>query len=136
MKEKIFKLKTATKSIGLVSRLTEWHWEKILESIEQIEQSSIVEEENKKQPIGHPQIHLGATDGKTVEDATQMVLHKMGDGTLFVEVYYNQEFSDSYKMYNYQFTISSEAFKKMKQFVASSVNYDSFSKESTINPTK
>lgn len=46
---------------------------------------------NAQETTDTPQIHISGIDGKDVEEATQLVFHKMADGTLFVEWFTKNE---------------------------------------------
>ena len=76
---------------------------------------------NKIQPTNSPQLHLGANDGKTVKEATQMVFHKMNDGTLFCEVYPHES---KEHIYTYDtFSFDEQAKNLLKEFLNNETTY-------------
>jgi hypothetical protein len=76
---------------------------------------------NDLQSIKEPQLHLGANDGETAKEATQMVFHKMNDGTLFCEVYAHESKKD---VYTYDaFTFDESAKNILKAFLNDDTKY-------------
>lgn len=63
-----------------------------------------------------PQIHLSANDNSSEEIATQLVFHKMADGTLFCEWYFHSE-SAKFHGPQVQCTLSVVAKEKLLKFL-------------------
>lgn len=76
---------------------------------------------NKLQSTKEPQLHLGANDGATAKEATQMVLHKMNDGTLFCEVYPHESKKGIYS--HDAFTFDESAKNILKEFLNDNTKY-------------
>lgn len=76
---------------------------------------------NEKESTDQPQIHLSASDGKDVESATQIVLHKMKDGSLFVEWYTRTELNQF--LLHDQATFDNTALVKLKEFLNNEMTY-------------
>lgn len=70
---------------------------------------------NENEKTNQPQIHLSANDGKDVQEATQLVLHKMSDGTLFVEWYTRTELNQF--LLHDQATFDKTALLKLRAFL-------------------
>ena len=83
--------------------------------------STEIEYKNNSQLLDDPQIHLSATDGSTVNEATELVFHKMGDGTLFIEWYTHENIS--HIIHNLQTNLSKEAKEKLIAFLQNEVTY-------------
>jgi hypothetical protein len=76
---------------------------------------------NEKELTNQPQIHLSATDGKDVEEATQIVFHKMPDGTLFIEWYTRTELNQF--LLHDQAIFDKTAFIKLIEFLNDETTY-------------
>jgi hypothetical protein len=75
---------------------------------------------NKLQSTTEPQLHLAA-NGDTAKEATQMVFHKMNDGTLFCEVYPHESKKDIYS--HDAFTFDESAKNILKEFLNNNTKY-------------
>ena len=76
---------------------------------------------NQLQSITEPQLHLSSNDGKTAKEATQMVFHKMNDGTLFFEVYAHE---NKKEVYTYDaFSFDESAKNVLKEFLNNDARY-------------
>jgi len=76
---------------------------------------------NEKESTDQPQIHLSATDGNDVDGATQIVFHKMNDGSLFVEWYTRTELNQF--LLHDQATFDNTALLKLKEFINNAITY-------------
>jgi len=70
-----------------------------------------------------PQIHLSSTDGKTKEEATEIVFHKMNDGTLFVEWYLHTDLQKLLNCNHLQANFSNSDKIKLVEFINSTITY-------------
>lgn len=62
-----------------------------MEENKQFEKAKELFSLNATETADTPQIHISGMDGPDVEEATQLVFHKMADGTLFVEWFTKKE---------------------------------------------
>lgn len=76
---------------------------------------------NELQSTKEPQLHISANDGETENEATQMVFHKMADGTLFCEVYAHESKKEIYS--HDQFTFDESAKNRLKEFLNNEKTY-------------
>lgn len=83
------------------------------------EETTSVKDANEMEPIDGGGLH--ANDGETVADATQMVTHKMEDGSLFIELFTKKE-CEKYLPY-YTFTLDDAARRKLKEFLDTAFVY-------------
>jgi hypothetical protein len=79
------------------------------------EDDVLSETANNEQKIDEATIHLSGTDGETVYRATQIVIHKMPDGKLFIELYPCLDLQKL--MHQFQFDLSDAARRKLIAFL-------------------
>jgi hypothetical protein len=80
---------------------------------------------NTKERTDLPQIHLSATDGKTKEEATEIVIHKLADGSIFIEWFPSEIIQKALNCNQFMATFSEEAKRKLIEFINSDVSYPS-----------
>lgn len=85
------------------------------------EEATPVKEANEMEPIDGGGLHLSANDGETVAEATQIVTHKMEDGSLFIELFTKKE-CEKYLPY-YTFSLDDAARRKLKEFLNTAFVY-------------
>lgn len=94
---------------------------KTLEESKEPDEELVPVDFNKFQDTDAPQLHLSANDADNVKDATQMVFHKMADGTLFCEIYPHK---DKENIYTYDlFTFDKEAKNILIKFLNNKNSY-------------
>jgi hypothetical protein len=72
-----------------------------------------------------PQIHLSSIDGKTKEEATEIVIHKMADGSMFVEWYLRSDLQKLLNCHQLQANFDIASRNKLVEFITSDVTYAS-----------
>jgi len=72
-----------------------------------------------------PQIHLSAIDGKTKEEATEIVIHKLADGSISIEWFPSEIIQKALNCNQFMATFSREARDKLIEFMDSNVSYPS-----------
>jgi len=70
-----------------------------------------------------PQIHLSATDGETKEESTEMVFHKMSNGTLFIEWYLRSDLQELLNCNQLQANFDKDSKHKLNEFLGSDTTY-------------
>jgi len=70
-----------------------------------------------------PQIHLSAIDAKTKEEATEIVIHKMNDGSISIEWFPNEITQKALNCNQLMATFNKESKNKLIDFLNSEVTY-------------
>jgi hypothetical protein len=93
--------------------------------IQWLENKIIGKNLNVNEKTNLPQIHLSATDGKTKEEATEIVIHKLADGSIFIEWFPSEIIQKALNCNQFMATFSEEAKCKLIEFINSDVSYPS-----------
>ena len=72
-----------------------------------------------------PQIHLSSIDGETKEEATEIVIHKMADGSMFIEWYLRSDLQKLLNCNQLQANFNITSKNKLVEFINSDVTYAS-----------
>ena len=80
---------------------------------------------NENEKTNLPQIHLSAIDGETKEEATEIVIHKMADGSISIEWFPSEIIQKALNCNQFMATFNQEAKKKLIDFINSDVSYAS-----------
>jgi hypothetical protein len=80
---------------------------------------------NINEKVNLPQIHLSSTDGETKEEATEIVIHKMTDGSMFIEWYLRADLQKLLNCNQLQANFDSISKNKLVEFITSDVTYAS-----------
>lgn len=71
-----------------------------------------------------PQIHLSAIDGKTKEEATEIIIHKMADGSISIEWFPSGPIQKALNCNQFMATFNQEAKNKLIDFINTDVTYE------------
>lgn len=82
------------------------------------------EESNAEQSSEFVTVHLSGSDGKTVAEASQIIIHKMPKGDLQFEFYPNEYMANFYKIgVAFSFQLTPETRKTLQEFLNNPKTY-------------
>jgi hypothetical protein len=90
-------------------------------------------ETNLNEPTTNPQIHIQSNEVENPDDAYEMVFHKIGDGTLFVEWYNSKYLTDNGMPIFFQANFSPEQKHRLIEFFKCKIDYGNYSSEPSEN---